>query len=113
MEQIKKYKNVIIVIILIIVSAYAYRTFFGVDGIDSALLSSIKSSDVSESTGQDLLKLLSTLHNIQLNDTIFSDPVFRGLEDLSQELVPEPVGRNNPFAPIGSSGGANVLSTGL
>ena len=103
--HLKKYKNIILIVVLVGIAGVGYRVFFGVDGIDASLLISERTSSVPDDVGQDLLALLRTLRDIQLDNSIFSDPVFQSLEDLSQELVPEPVGRNNPFAPIGVENG--------
>ncbi len=103
MEYIKKYKNIFLVIGLIVVAFFAYRVFFGVDGIDASLLISDKSSISQGAVGQDLLQLINTLNNLELDESIFTDPVFRSLDDLSQDLTPEPSGRNNPFAPISTN----------
>lgn len=49
---------------------------------------------------QDLVALLFELRAIRLDNEIFSDPLFTSLADFGQELVPEPTGRQNPFAPL-------------
>jgi hypothetical protein len=49
---------------------------------------------------QELIALLLELKSIHLDDTLFMDPLFKSLEDFGKELVTEPVGRLNPFAPI-------------
>jgi hypothetical protein len=54
---------------------------------------------VSESD-KELVSTLLTLRAVQLNGTIFQDPVFQSLQDFTTEITPEPVGRPNPFAPL-------------
>lgn len=51
--------------------------------------------------GREILALLADLKKIQLDGSIFDDPKFQELQDFSRELIPEPKGRPNPFAPIG------------
>jgi hypothetical protein len=51
--------------------------------------------------GREILALLADMKKIKLDESIFSDPAFQSLQDLSIELVPEPKGRPNPFAPLG------------
>jgi hypothetical protein len=50
-----------------------------------------------------------------LNDSIFNSPQFASLRDETTQVNQEPVGRNNPFAPIGHDNGfvptADVTST--
>lgn len=50
----------------------------------------------------EILRILSNIQTISLNDDIFSNPVFRELHD-SRFTIPRPtqIGRPNPFLPIG------------
>lgn len=52
-------------------------------------------------TAAQILSLLQELNAIQLNDSIFSDPMFLSLKDYHVDLAEEPKQRSNPFAPIG------------
>ncbi|MCI0542755.1 hypothetical protein L0Y69_03340 [bacterium] len=56
---------------------------------------------VTAEEGKAILALLNDLRSLQLDETFFSDPIFVSLEDWSVVLTPEPIGRPNPFAPIG------------
>lgn len=96
---IGKYKNIIIGIIVIGGGFFAYTYFFTGDNAPQ-LLTSERSETAATAVGAEILALLRDLRSIRLDDSIFSDPVFQGLEDFGQPLVPEPLGRNNPFAPI-------------
>jgi len=51
---------------------------------------------------RELLSTLLELRSLRLNEGIFNDPVFHSLRDFGQPLTPQPIGRNNPFAPIGT-----------
>ena len=95
----RKYKNIIIIVIIIIIAGAAYTLLTG--NTDDRLLVSDTPSDTSSVIESDLLTLLLDIRSVKLNGDIFSDPIFRSLEDFGQDLVPEPVGRDNPFAPIG------------
>lgn len=59
------------------------------------------SSAGTNQTGRQILALLADLKSVQLDDSIFSDPMFQALQDTSVELILEPKGRPNPFAPLG------------
>lgn len=50
----------------------------------------------------EILRILGSIENISLDDDIFTNPVFRELED-SRFSIPKPtrIGRPNPFLPIG------------
>lgn len=59
---------------------------------------------VGASTGdQTLIATLLQLRSVKLDGTVFTDPAFTALQDFSTPIVPEPVGRPNPFAPLQSS----------
>ena len=44
--------------------------------------------------------VLLDLRAIRLDGQIFSDPAFQSLRDSSVDIVLEPIGRVNPFAPL-------------
>ncbi|MDO8576454.1 MAG: hypothetical protein Q7R90_04005 [bacterium] len=49
---------------------------------------------------QGIVPTLLTLRAVKLDGTIFSASAFTRLKDFSTEIVEEPVGRANPFAPL-------------
>ena len=51
---------------------------------------------------QGLVATLLTLRAVKLDGTILTDPAFKSLKDFSTEIIAEPIGRENPFAPISS-----------
>ena len=58
---------------------------------------------------QELLVTLSNLRSIELNNSIFTDPVFASLTDFGVVIPQEPVGRRNPFVPY--AGGVQTTSS--
>ncbi len=61
---------------------------------------------------QTLVATLLTLRTVKLDGTIFNNPAFLGLKDFSTQIVPEPVGRPNPFAPLSATAAASVDTKG-
>ena len=53
---------------------------------------------------KDVVETLLQLRAITLSGTIFSDPAFVALKDNGTQIVPEPVGRPNPFLPLPGMG---------
>ncbi len=51
----------------------------------------------------DLVATLLQLRAVSLSGTIFTDPAFMSLKDNGKEIIPEPVGRQNPFAPLNAA----------
>lgn len=49
---------------------------------------------------QELVGSLLTLRAVSLAGEIFNDPGYRSLQDFSTTIIPEPVGRQNPFQPL-------------
>lgn len=98
MNFLKRFQNVIVVGLVLVAAFVAYSIFFTPD--TSTPLSSASPAGTASPVEQELLSLLLELRSIELDTALFDDMRFRSLRDFSQELVPEPVGRENPFAPL-------------
>lgn len=93
-----RYKNIIIALIIIAIAFVVYTMLF-TGGNSQALIT--ETVDPSRNAvEQELIALLLELNSIKLDTSIFVDQDFQSLQDFSQELVSEPVGRTNPFAPL-------------
>lgn len=91
-------KNKILLVALLLVAVVGYYIFMV--GGDDPLTVSESGGEVT--IGQEIiieLNRLKALRNIR--EDIFVNPVFVSLQDFTQQVVPEPLGRNNPFSPIG------------
>lgn len=98
---IKRYKLALLLILLAIGSFVAYQMLY-VDGGITSLLVSQRGTEISGNVvGREIINLLDELQEISLSRDIFNDPAFRSLIDFEQDILPEPIGRSNPFAPIG------------
>ena len=102
MELLEKYKTPLIVIAAAILLFVAYRFLFGEPTATTPTLvvQGVESGAVASPEEQELLATLLELRELTLNETLFEDPLFQSLEDFSEEILPEPVGRSNPFAPL-------------
>lgn len=98
MSLFKRYQNVFIILVVVVAVFAAYSIFFK---DDSAVLSTQEVSTEEGVVDQELIALLLELRSIELDPALFDDARFESLEDSGQELVSEPVGRPNPFAPLG------------
>ena len=69
--------------------------------LDTSSFGQIQETETNLANAE-ILRILGSIKSIQLNDGIFSNPVFHELKD-AQFNIPKPVrvGRNNPFLPIG------------
>lgn len=79
---------------------------------DDAAPELLQTEDLTASGVQnDVVTTLLQLRAVSLSGTIFTDPVFGSLQDFGSAIVPEPVGRPNPFAPLGQNAANSTTST--
>ncbi len=97
-------KTIIIGVIIVVVLAGGWY-FYGRGGSSastSQLVSS--SSDVNPATGvvgANVLDVLNSVSSINIDTSFFSTPAYQSLVDYSIAVPSQPVGRANPFAPLG------------
>lgn len=101
MQFFKQNKLLIGVAIVGLLGALYYFVFMG-----STAAPVFTETEVSDDTGvtQELLVTLSNLRSVELNGSIFTDPVFMSLTDFGVVIPQEPVGRRNPFMPYAGGG---------
>lgn len=99
MDFIKKYQTIILFVVIVGVLFAGYQ-FLLAPSNEPAL-----EATPTEAAGpdQDLVALLFELKGIRLDNTLFADPLFQSLKDFGKDLVSEPIGRVNPFAPLSGS----------
>ncbi|MDE2071275.1 MAG: hypothetical protein KGI70_00890 [Patescibacteria group bacterium] len=97
MNLFAKYRTGLLAVVLVLCLVIAYLFYMG--GPSTPALSTV---DTSSPVSSDLLAVLGSLHTIQLDQTIFTNPVFVSLSDFGVTIPPENVGRRNPFAPVGA-----------
>jgi len=100
-----KNKNTIIVgaIVILVVLAIGYFTFFREPSPENQAITTTSGVLGGAPVGQELVIELNRLKALRnLDTTIFADPSFLSLKDFTQPVPPLPVGRVNPFAPVGS-----------
>lgn len=102
MDWIKKHMMMVFVLVAIIVGGVWYGMSGGGATPEALLTTDIvdTGSPSANSEDRELVETLLTLRAITLSGTIFEDPAFRVLQDFGTTIIPEPVGRQNPFAPI-------------
>ncbi len=96
-------RNTLILIVVGVIVAGAVWYGFSGSSAGSTILTTQAADASSNPAQQDLVSTLLTLRAVSLSGTIFSDPSFRGLKDFSTQIVSEPMGRPDPFAPLPSS----------
>ena len=92
-------KNKILLIGLIIVAVVGYYMF---KGKGEPPLTTVETG-APGTIGQELVVELNRLRGLQnVGSEIFKTPSFISLQDFTQTVVAQPLGRSNPLAPIGS-----------
>ena len=104
MQGILKRKKMIAVVVFIVAAFAVYAFFFGGSGNKTEVVTVEKPVLSDESVkGRDLLKVLLSLRGIKLDEGIFASLLFTSLQDFGISLpTGGSVGRQNPFAPLGT-----------
>mgnify|MGYP001008770089 CR=1 FL=1 len=98
----QKYKKPIIILAAIIALFVLYSTFLKKE--EEPVIGAVSSTKGLSAENSELIMLLSELRSIHLDRDFFRNETFLTLFDFTVKLIPEPVSRQNPFAPIGSDG---------
>lgn len=103
MQWIKQHKLIFVLVVLLVV----FGVWYGLSqsSAPAPLLSTTSDtgSPTVDNADQQLVTTLLALRAVTLNGSIFSDRAFMNLQDFSTTIVPEPIGRDNPFAPLPST----------
>lgn len=94
--------NIIIVSSLVVVAAMALIYLLKNPSDSSNLVAEKRTAEFA--SAKEVLNLLNRMSKVKLEDGIFYDKAFQSLNDTTVELVGQPIGRNNPFAPLGADG---------
>ena len=94
-------KNIALAAILVALVFIVYSLFLKKDGGDELLVSQ-SAKEAAGGTGvvSEFLIFLQTLNRLRLDTSIFNDAVYNKLRDESVDIVGQPRGRTNPFAPL-------------
>lgn len=93
MQTLQKYKKILIWV-TVIVLAFAGYNFFGSSD-------ALTTGEEAQTIGADVLELNKGLNKVTLDRAPLNTNLYRSLSDWSPNLIEQPVGRPNPFAPIG------------
>lgn len=78
---------------------------FSLQEVDAAdnTTTATSTSTSSNVIDKSLLAILDRIDSIRLDAGVFNDVAFTSLQDFTVTLVPQPAGRNNPFAPLSAT----------
>ena len=99
--MLKKYRKIIIFVLVIVLSFVLYTIFLKPD-TDPELLKNSGPKN-SDDAGEKIKEILSDIQSIKLNNAIFNNALYVRLRDDSRIIEEEPFRRGNPFEPIDES----------
>ncbi len=85
--------------LLLLAALIAGGAWFGLSG-GTGESDDLLNTEVVAGGNSDIVATLLALRSVSLDSSIFSDPSFTTLRDFGTQILPEPVGRTNPFAPL-------------
>jgi len=103
-------QNKILIISLIVVAIFFVWFSMSGKGQSGKLLTSQSASTISNKKDREVLQSLEDTKAIQLNNALFKTVAFKSLVDFGQNIIPEPIGRINPFSPVVNLSGNAVSS---
>ncbi len=95
-------KKIIIATFLTLALLFVGSFFFSSTSHADAFLTSSDPSTLSDSSllAQKFINQINLLSRVDLSGAFFQDKAFMSLQDYSQPLPDEAIGRDNPFAPF-------------
>jgi hypothetical protein len=99
MMDLIRNNKIIVAVVGLAIAALAWYMLSG-PSVPDAILTQTAVDPERQSIEAQFISSLLDLRTIRLDGQIFENPAFGALHDFSIEIVPEPVGRDNPFAPL-------------
>lgn len=98
-----KLKKIILTILVLVILFVVYAIFIKPDPSEENLVTTegAQSSEEVKILANQITQALLKIEQIKLDKSIFESELFKSLTDRSQPIAEEPIGRANPFAPIG------------
>lgn len=92
-------KNATVIIGLIVIAGLGYYLFL-MQQDENVTLESQNTVGEARLASARFIRELNAIQSLEISTNLFSDPRFRSLVDFSRPVLPLPVGRDNPFAPV-------------
>ena len=88
------------ILLVVIIIAFAWYFFFREKPSQDLALLELESGPSSATTFE-ILSTLNQVRNLKIDSEFFRSQAYQSLVDYNVEIIPQPIGRQNPFAPIG------------
>lgn len=93
------FKNLFTLLGLAVVAVLGYYLFVMQKDSNTTLDSDVTIGEAKLASEQ-FIRELNELSKFELSDAVFADPRFRSFVDFTKPVPPQPLGRDNPFAPV-------------
>ncbi len=90
-------KKIIITAVVVLIGLLMYALSSSKPETD--IITTIEATN-TETGEREMLKLLTDMKTIRLDGKIFENEVYVNLQDFSRNVIEEPIGRQDPFAPL-------------
>lgn len=100
----KSKSTIILILVVLAAMFFGYAALFGED----ETVAPEEMAAGAGNAGDDLIALLEQLKSLRMDGEVFSLAAFRSLDDMTMDVVDEPIGRDNPFATLGIGGGPSA-----
>jgi hypothetical protein len=115
-----KLKKIITTLVVIGIVYFGYTNFVQRDSSNSGSLisganglSNQRNLAETQALGNQITQALIQIESLSLDRSIFENSIFKSLNDRSEPINSEPIGRTNPFAPLGQSNASSENETEL
>lgn len=102
MDYISQHKLISLVILIALIGA-AWWGFTQTSAPAPVVSTTNVGGNATDTQDAQIVQTLLQLQAVSLNGTILTDPGFLSLQDFTTQIVSEPIGRPNPFAPISAT----------
>jgi hypothetical protein len=110
--MINKYKNIIIIAVIIGLALIAYSFLKPAETPESLLVVTERQSS-TQALGDEITGAINQINSLKLDNSIFKDPIMLKLKDNNQKIDPQDVGRPDPFAPITAKGSVSTTTISI
>lgn len=93
-------QNKILIVSLVVVAIFFVWFSMSGKGKSTKILTSQSARTISNKKDREVLQSLEATKAIRLNNALFKTTAFKSLVDFGQNIIPEPIGRINPFSPV-------------
>lgn len=100
MDIFKQNKTLLIIIGIVVLLLGYYFMSSGIGSNSAPLVSTQAANGANSTEDRALLETLTNMRNIRLDGYLFESETFLSLQDFSRNIVPEAIGKENPFQPV-------------